>query len=185
MFETTDIVKKSPEAVRKSRSGRFREVLADPRTRSRISNASELLANIDGRSAIARRYRDILAQVVVDQGDTGISETLMQLIRRFSATCVMAEALETELVEGRKVNVENHALLCSTMVRLAGRIGIDLKTKTVGPAGSLSAYLDGRAAAPDDAVAAPASDAEISGDTHSGPPETDDAEPDDDGGDHD
>jgi hypothetical protein len=143
MSMDADIVEKSQVVTRTSHDlplvGRFREVLADPRSRSRVTNAVELLAGIDGRSALARRYKDILAQIIVDQGDTGISETQMQLIRRFSATCIMAEAIEAELVEGRKVNVKKHALLSSTLVRLARRIGVNLQAKTIGP--SLGAYL--------------------------------------------
>jgi hypothetical protein len=143
MSMDTDIVGKSQGVARTShdlpRVGRFREVLADPRSRSRVTNAVELLANIDGRSALARRYRDILAQVIADQGDTGISETQMQLIRRFCASAIMAEAIEAELVEGRKVNIKKHALLSSTMVRLANKIGVQIQAKTIGP--SLAGYL--------------------------------------------
>lgn len=36
--------------------------------RSRISNGRDLLPDIDGRSPIARRYKDIAAAILVDQG---------------------------------------------------------------------------------------------------------------------
>ncbi len=138
-IDGTENVEQFPKEVRKSRVGRFYGVLTDPRTRSRVSNATVLMDRVDGRSALARRFRDILAQIVVDQGDSGISEAKMALIRRFCATVIMAEAIETELVEGREVNVEKHALLVSSLVRLAGRIGIDRKARDISP--SLGDYL--------------------------------------------
>ena len=39
-----------------------------PEARSRISNGKDLLPGIDGRSLIARRYRDISSAILVDQG---------------------------------------------------------------------------------------------------------------------
>src|SRR6516164_6699927 len=36
--------------------------------RSRVSNGAEILADLDGRSAVDRRYRDITAQIVADMG---------------------------------------------------------------------------------------------------------------------
>ena len=36
--------------------------------RSRLTNGKDLLPNIDGRSLIARRYRDICSAIAADQG---------------------------------------------------------------------------------------------------------------------
>ena len=47
------------------------------------------------------------------------SELRRQLIRRFSAACVLAEELEGRLARGEEIDVERHALLCSSLVRLA------------------------------------------------------------------
>jgi hypothetical protein len=41
-------------------------------------------ADVDGRSIIARRYRDIAHAIQIEQGDE-ISEARLQLIRRFAA----------------------------------------------------------------------------------------------------
>ena len=62
-----------------------------------------------------------------------------QLIRRFSAACVLAEELEGRLARGEEIEVERHALLCSTLTRLAQRIGIDRRAKNITP--SLGDYL--------------------------------------------
>src|SRR3954471_2106435 len=97
-----------------------------PQGRSRLTNS------VDGRTAIYRRFRDIASQIALDQGGLDqLSEARLQLVRRFAATAVLAEQLEAALANGQEINVERHALLCSTLTRLAHRIGIDRRAKNV------------------------------------------------------
>jgi hypothetical protein len=115
-----------------------------PTARSRVSNHNDLLPGVDGRSAQARRYRDILAALVSDQGGLDrMSESRVQLIRRFSALCVVAESLEAQLVNGGSIEIQAFATLSSTLVRLASRLGIDRRSKTIVP--NLRDYLEGKA----------------------------------------
>ena len=112
--------------------------------RSRVSNGRDVLPNIDGRSLIARRYRDIVTAVVGDQGGIGhCSESRTQLIRRFAAAAVLAEQMESKLANGEEISIQDHALLCSTLVRVAQRIGIDRRARAIVP--DLKDYLEGRA----------------------------------------
>ena len=111
-----------------------------PTARSRITNGADILPGVDGRSLIARRYRDIAAQIAADQGGADrCSEARAQLIRRFAAAAVMAEAMEAQLANGESIDVAEHALLSSTLVRLASRIGIDRRAKNITP--TLREYL--------------------------------------------
>ena len=68
-----------------------------------------------------------------------LSEARLQLVRRFAAAAVLAEQLEAALANGQEINVERHALLCSTLTRLAQRIGLDRRAKNITP--SLREYL--------------------------------------------
>jgi hypothetical protein len=112
--------------------------------RSRVSNGRDVLPNIDGRSLIARRYRDIVTAIVGDQGGADhCSESRTQLIRRFAAAAVLAEQMESKLANGKEIDIQEHALLCSTLVRVAQRIGIDRRARTIVP--DLKDYLEGRA----------------------------------------
>jgi hypothetical protein len=101
--------------------------------RSRVSNGHDVLPDCDGRTIIARRYRDIANAIFVDQTGADCSEARKQLIRRFAAAAVLAEQLESQLVNGAEINVERDALLCSTLTRLAARIGIDRVAKDISP----------------------------------------------------
>jgi hypothetical protein len=123
-------------------------VAGSKKTRSRISNGAELLPDIDGRSAIARRYRDIAHAIMTDQGGPDhCSESRLQLIRRFEAAAVIAEQLEAKLARGEEIDITEHALLVSTLVRVAQRIGINRIPRNITP--SLGEYLDAQEAAQD------------------------------------
>ena len=120
--------------------------------RSRITNSNgELLPDIDGRSIIARRYRDIISAILVDQGGADqCSESRTQLIRRFAAAAVLAEQMESRLANGEQIDIQEHATLSSTLVRLAQRIGIDRVAKDITP--SLDQYLANQEAVDADTI---------------------------------
>ena len=114
--------------------------------RSRVSNGHDLLPDVDGRSVIARRYRDIANAIFVDQsGANQCSEVRKQLIRRFAAAAVLTEQMESRLANGEQIDVQEHATLSSTLVRLAQRIGIDRIPRDV-TLPTVEAYLAAKAA---------------------------------------
>lgn len=109
--------------------------------RSRITNGRDVLPNVDGRSIIARRFRDIISAMIADQGGADqCPEARIQLIRRFAAAAVQAELMEAKLASGYAIDVKKHALLCSTMVRVLRHIGVKRVPRNVTP--SLNDYLD-------------------------------------------
>lgn len=102
------------------------------------------MAGVDMRSAVGRRYKDLTSQMVADQGGLDrCSEARLQLIRRFAACAVLAEVLEGKLATGAAIDVTEHALLSSTLVRLASRIGVDRRARNVTP--TVQDYIEGRA----------------------------------------
>jgi hypothetical protein len=129
----------------KSTADRPSLVALSSRNRSRVTNGADLLPNIDGRTATARRYRDLANALVVDAGGLDrCSEARLSLIRRFAAASVLAELLEAKLANGGPVDIAEHAALSSTLVRLAAKIGIDRRARTVVP--SVRDYIEGGAA---------------------------------------
>jgi hypothetical protein len=102
--------------------------------KSAITNGTFVLPGLDGRSALARRFRDITDQVIVDQGGAELcSEARTQLIRRFSACCVMAEQMEAELATGKNIRIDLHTQLTNALVKVAARIGIDRRSRNITP----------------------------------------------------
>lgn len=114
-------------------------VVRSRQARSRLSNRVAKLMDVDGRSAVARRFRDLTADVIQDQGGVDRCSTVrLALIRRFAGLATLAETLEARLVAGHKVDVVEATQLASTLVRLASRIGLDRRAKSVP---DLDSYL--------------------------------------------
>jgi hypothetical protein len=106
-----------------------------------VTNGRDILPGVDGRSLIARRYRDISFAIFQDAGGVEqCSEARQQLIRRFAACSVIAEQMESELANGKPINIAEHSQLSSTLTRLASRIGIDRRAHDITPP-SVESYL--------------------------------------------
>ena len=121
-----------------------RLVPRQPVARSRVTNGTDVLPGIDQRSTIARRYRDICSAIASDQGGAErLSEARHQLIRRFAAAAVLAEQIEARMAVGENIDIGQHAMLSSTMTRIARRIGIDRRAHAIVP--DLKDYIEERA----------------------------------------
>ncbi len=115
-----------------------------PQARSRLTNGKDILPGVDGRSIVARRYHDLVAALVTDAGGVDrVGEVRAQLIRRFAALAVQAETMEARLALGQPIDLGEHALISSTLVRLASRLGIERRAKDITP--HLRDYLAARA----------------------------------------
>ena len=69
-----------------------------PALRARVTNHKGLLPGLDGRSATARRFRDLVNAFIADMGGLNrCSEIKLGLIRRLAATTVQAEMLEARM----------------------------------------------------------------------------------------
>jgi hypothetical protein len=101
--------------------------------RSRITNGrGRLLEGMDGRSGLARRYKDIAQLIMADQGGyDNITQARYQLIRRFAAHCVEAEIMEARMCNGETYDIAEHAHISSTLVRIAARLGLRRRLKEV------------------------------------------------------
>ena len=137
----------SMEAAGNSSADRAAAVRRPSKQRSRLSNGTKLLPDIDGRSAMARRFKDIADAILTDQGGIDqCSESRLQLVRRFAAAAVLAEQMESRIANGEAIDIAEHAQLCSTLVRIAQRIGLNRRLKNVTP--HLADYLDATEAEP-------------------------------------
>jgi hypothetical protein len=135
----------SPESCPLRGRTRRRKDRVPSKIRDKVSNGTRMLPETDGRLRTARRYKEIASAILVDQGGDACSEARLQLIRRFSAAAVIAEELEARLVRGEAIDIAEHALLCSSLVRLAARIGLGRIPKQIG---TLAEYLTKRYSQP-------------------------------------
>ena len=104
-----------------------------------------MLPGLDGRSATARRFRDLVNAFVADMGGLErCSEVRLGLVRRLAATTVQAEMLEARMVNGDAIDIATLCTLASTTVRLSQRLGLERRARNVTP--SVGQYLAARTA---------------------------------------
>src|SRR5262245_38152128 len=100
--------------------------------KARTTNAVDILANVDQRTAIARRYRDVAGTLIADQGGADrLSEARLQMVRRLAGLCVLAEDIESKIATGGSVDLTAYSQLCNTMSRIATRLGLNRVPKEV------------------------------------------------------
>jgi hypothetical protein len=111
-----------------------------PTLRSRVTNGSQLLANVDGRTADARRYRDLAVSLADDLGGAAsLTEAQRALVRQGAAMIVQSEKLQGAVLRGELVNVEQLTRLANAATRILVRLGI--KRERRDPTPSLDEYL--------------------------------------------
>src|SRR3954464_15855756 len=104
-------------------------------SRSRVSNGTHLfVSEIDGRSREARRFRDVLGEIVSDLGgpDT-LSEGQRQLARRAAMLSTQCEIMEGEAIAGRAIDLEAFGKLTDRLGRAFQRLGLRRKARDVTP----------------------------------------------------
>lgn len=118
------------------------ETLFKPTARSKVTNArlsgkrlsTRSLLNTDGRTAWARRYRDLVVMLSDDAGGAeGLSELKLGLVRRVAALTIEAEKLEVQLAEGEEVDIDLLARLSSHIRRISETIGLNRAVRDVTP----------------------------------------------------
>lgn len=91
--------------------------------RSRVTNGTRLLMGVDGRSATARRFRDLVRSYESEFEST--SEADRNLIRQAALLALKSEQLQAAVVRGEPVDAD-------TLTKLAGqsrRVVGDLRRK--------------------------------------------------------
>jgi hypothetical protein len=104
--------------------------------RARVTNGSRLLAGVDGRSAEARRYRDLVSSFAADLGGDPIklSELVKALIRQAAATIVVSEKMQAAIVRGEVVDLEQATRVANTASRCLARLAATRKPWKQQPA---------------------------------------------------
>jgi hypothetical protein len=117
--------------------------LFKPTARSKVTNArlsgkrlsTRSLLNSDGRSAWARRYRDLTVMLADDLGGaSSLSELKLGLVRRVAALTIEAERLEVRLAEGdQTVDIDALGRVSGHIRRISETLGLDRVSRDVTP----------------------------------------------------
>lgn len=115
--------------------------------RSALTNGRDVLAEIDGRTAIARRYRDLIELHTSDLGGADhLSEGQHALIRRVATMTVQLELLESKFAQDGGSNGKDFELYqrgSNTLRRLLETLGTTKgrKPRTVNEPTDLQSYI--------------------------------------------
>lgn len=113
-----------------------------PEARSRVSNGKAVfLDNVDGRSVLARRYRDILNQLTSDIGGDP-SEAQGVLCRRAATLAVWCEQAESAMAAGHALNIAEFTTAVNTLHRLLCTLGLERVAREIVP--SFERYIGRR-----------------------------------------
>jgi hypothetical protein len=130
-----------------------------PRRRSAVTNGKRLFVVRPGDTAWARRFADVLGQIIADiGGPQSLSEGQRQLARRCATIALACERLEGEAAAGKIIDLETYGQLTDRLGRAFARIGLKRQSRDLTP--TLSEYLS----------SLPAEDTEDAADTDA-PPE--------------
>jgi hypothetical protein len=109
------------------------------RNRSALTNGSRLLPGIDGRSAAARRFRDICANYEAEVG-ADITETERDLIRHAAFLTWRSEQLKADAINGKPVADDEIIRMAGAARRILATVAA--KGKANAPGTSLAEYLN-------------------------------------------
>jgi hypothetical protein len=115
-----------------SLANRLPSAARSSRQRSAVSNGTRPFINGDGRSAWARRWKDIAAEFVADLGGAAcLTEAQRQLIRRCATLALAAERAEAEIADGKAIDVDLYVTLCNGLGRCLARLGVKSRAASV------------------------------------------------------
>jgi hypothetical protein len=110
-------------------------------TPARTASITSFYEQVDGRSAPARRYRDVVHAIVEDLGGIdALSAAERELVWRAGGLIVHGEKLEAQLVRDEPVDVSELCLVANTLGRLFSRVGLKRRPRDITPP-SLDDYI--------------------------------------------
>jgi hypothetical protein len=103
--------------------------------RSRVTNGKTPFVEADRRGPWARRWRDVLAEIISDIGghEAGLSEGQRQLARRCATIAIACERMEGEAALGHEIDLEQYGTLTDRLGRCFQRLGLRRQARDVTP----------------------------------------------------
>ena len=108
--------------------------------RSAVTNGKRLHVQPVGDTAWARRFRDLVAEIISDLGGADhLSEGQRQLARRAATISLECEKLEGRALSGEEIDLDGYGQLTDRLGRTFQRLGLRRVPRDVTP--TLDAYL--------------------------------------------
>lgn len=110
--------------------------------KTKRGNGAFMLDGVDGRSLMARRFREIAAGIEADLGND-LTEAERAIAARATTLAIWCEDAEAALARGDDFDVTTYSTAANAMRRLLADLGLGRRAKDVTP--DLATYLEGKA----------------------------------------
>jgi hypothetical protein len=97
---------------------------ATRRNRSKLGNGRRIPDEVDGRTKVARRYRDLFVGYLHDLQKEEVSESELSLCRAAAVVTLRVEALQTAVGLGEDVSVAKLTMLTNALARTLTALGL-------------------------------------------------------------
>jgi len=122
------------EAVENSPADRRSSAACSPTLRSKVTNGRSHFVEADGRGPWARRWRDVLAEIISDLGGADLlSEGQKQLARRCATISIACERMEGEAALGNEIDLDAYGTLTDRLGRALQRLGLKRHPRDITP----------------------------------------------------
>ena len=107
--------------------------------RSAVTNGERLHVERPGNTAWARRFRDVLEQIIADlhSNNETLSEGQRQLARRAATIAIVCEKIEGEAAAGNDIDLDRYGSLTDRLGRTFHRLGLKRQQRGNGGLGEL------------------------------------------------
>lgn len=109
-----------------------------PQFRTKRGTGAVVLAGVDGRSTMARRFREITTEIETDLGGD-LTEAQRAILARAATLAVWCEEREVELAKGEIFDAQEYATIANSLRRLLTDLGLQRVSKDVTP--DLATYI--------------------------------------------
>jgi hypothetical protein len=87
-------------------------------------------ADLDNRTCAAKAFDKLYADISSDLGGD-LTAVERSLVEGFVGSTVVLQALNTKLALGQEINLGEYGVVCSSMVRIAAKIGLSRRARIV------------------------------------------------------
>lgn len=96
-----------------------------PTSRSRVTNGAKMVAGVDGRSADARRFRDLAMSFADDAGGAAaLTEAQRALVKQAAMLTIQSEKIQAAMLQGEVVDVGHQLKIANTLARTLRRLDV-------------------------------------------------------------
>ena len=114
-----------------------------PQFSTRRGTGAIVLAGVDGRSMMARRFREITSTIESDLGGD-LTEAQRHLVARAATLACWCEERESELAQGQDFDALQYSTVSKALRRLLSDLGLQRVARDVTP--DLASYIAQKAA---------------------------------------